>query len=33
MKVWKMLAIAKVDGAKVAESQFSAMIVEKNNKK
>lgn len=29
MNVWKMQAVATVDGVKVAESQFSAMIVEK----
>ena len=29
MNVWKMKAVATVDGVKVAESQFSAMIVEK----
>ncbi len=29
MNVWKMRSIATVDGVKVAESQFSAMIVEK----
>ncbi len=29
MNIWKMSAIAKVEGVKVAESQFSAMIFEK----
>ncbi len=29
LNVWKMSAIAKVNGQKVAESQFSAMIVDK----
>lgn len=29
MNVWKMKSVATVDGVKVAESQFSAMIVEK----
>ena len=33
MNVWKMSAIASVSGVKVAEAQFSAMIVEKNSKK
>jgi 3-hydroxyacyl-[acyl-carrier-protein] dehydratase len=31
MNVWKMSGIATVDGKKVAESQFSAMIVEKKS--
>jgi 3-hydroxyacyl-[acyl-carrier-protein] dehydratase len=29
--VWKMSAVAKVDGQKVAEANFSAMIVKKEN--
>ena len=28
--VWKMAGIAKVDGVKVSEAEFSAMIVDKN---
>ena len=28
--VWKLSGVAKVDGQKVAEAQFSAMIVNKN---
>lgn len=31
MNVWKMSAIAKVDGVKVAESEFSAMIIDKKS--
>lgn len=31
--VWKMSAVAKVDGAKVAEAEFSAMIVDKEKQK
>ena len=29
LNVWKMSGIAKVNGVKVAESQFSAMIMNK----
>ncbi len=29
--VWKLSAIAKVEGVKVAEAEISAMIVDKNN--
>jgi 3-hydroxyacyl-[acyl-carrier-protein] dehydratase len=28
--VWKLAGVAKVDGAKVSEAEFSAMIVDKN---
>ncbi len=33
MSVWKMSSIAKVNGQKVAESEFSAMIVDNPSKK
>ena len=31
MNVWKMSAIAKVEGVKVAQSEFSAMIIDKKS--
>ena len=31
--VWKMAAVAKVEGVKVAEAEFSAMIVDKEKQK
>ncbi len=31
--VWKMAAIAKVEGTKVAEAEFSAMIIDKEKQK
>ena len=33
MSVWKMSGVAKVNGVKVAESQFSAMIMDSQAKK